>query len=109
TRIVRLEAVNWLVDAKDGSISCAVKVRSTRPPTPAVVTPLAQACAEIELLEGEEAVAPGQACVFYEEGGTRVLGGGWIVATEPARVAASHFSAVDVVAAEGFEPPTKGL
>jgi tRNA-specific 2-thiouridylase len=36
----------------------------------------------------EEAVAPGQACVFYERDGTRVLGGGWIAHTEPAQNAA---------------------
>ena len=33
---------------------------------------------EVELLTPEEGVSPGQACVFYETGGTRVLGGGWI-------------------------------
>ena len=44
--------------------------------------------ARVELLSSEEAVAPGQACVFYEENGTRVLGGGWIVRTEPALAAA---------------------
>jgi tRNA-specific 2-thiouridylase len=44
--------------------------------------------AEVDLLGGEDAVAPGQACVFYEEDGTRVLGGGWIVRSEPARAAA---------------------
>ena len=32
--------------------------------------------ADVELLNGEDSVAPGQACVFYEEEGTRVLGGG---------------------------------
>jgi len=88
TRIVKLTSVNWLTNANEGSISCAVKVRSTRSPVPAVVTPLPEACAEVELLEGEDAVAPGQACVFYEEGGTHVLGGGWIVSAAPARVAA---------------------
>jgi tRNA-specific 2-thiouridylase len=88
TRIVKLASVNWLSNADKGSISCAVKVRSTRSPVPAVVTPLPESCAEVELLEGEEAVAPGQACVFYEEGGTRVLGGGWIMSAAPARVAA---------------------
>jgi tRNA-uridine 2-sulfurtransferase len=88
TRMVRLASVNWLQDAHAGPVSCAVKVRSTREATPAVVTPLDHLCAEVQLLEGEEAVAPGQACVFYEQGGTRVLGGGWIVATEPARAAA---------------------
>ena len=78
TRIVRLISVNWLMGVSGGPVPCAVRVRSTRSPTPAVVNPLASGCAEVELLEGEEAVAPGQACVFYEEGGTRVLGGGWI-------------------------------
>ena len=88
TRIVKLASVNWLANANEEAISCAVKVRSTRPPVPALVTPLPELCAEVELLEGEEAVAPGQACVFYEEGGTRVLGGGWIVSAAPARAAA---------------------
>jgi tRNA-specific 2-thiouridylase len=88
TRIAKLASVNWLVDVGGRSLPCAVKVRSTRAPIPAVVKPLPGSCAEVELLQGEEAVAPGQACVFYEGGGTRVLGGGWIVATEPARAAA---------------------
>ena len=34
--------------------------------------------AEVELLDPEEGVSPGQACVFYEPDSTRVLGGGWI-------------------------------
>jgi len=91
TRIVKLNSVNWLTDTSAGRIPCAVKVRSTRSPVPAVVTPLAGAAAEVELLEGEDAVAPGQACVFYESGGTRVLGGGWIVSTAPLRAAANDF------------------
>jgi tRNA-specific 2-thiouridylase len=35
---------------------------------------------EIELLDGEEGVAPGQACVLYDAaaGQSRVLGGGFI-------------------------------
>ena len=88
TRIVKLASVNWLTDPDKGLISCAVRVRSARLPVPALVTPLPGTCAEVELLEGEDAVAPGQACVFYELGGTRVLGGGWIVSAAPARVAA---------------------
>jgi tRNA-specific 2-thiouridylase len=61
TRVVKLASVNWLVEPEAGSVPCAVKVRSTRPPASAVVTPLPDSCAEVELLEGEEAVAPGQA------------------------------------------------
>jgi tRNA-specific 2-thiouridylase len=57
-----------------------VRVRSTRPPVPAVLRPAAGG-AEVTLLSGEEGVAPGQACVFYAPDGTRVLGGGWIART----------------------------
>jgi tRNA-specific 2-thiouridylase len=44
--------------------------------------------ARVELLAPEKAVAPGQACVFYEPDGTRVLGGGWIARAEAAKEAA---------------------
>jgi len=30
------------------------------------------------LAVAEQGVAPGQACVFYDPNGQRVLGGGWI-------------------------------
>ena len=35
---------------------------------------------EVELIDGEDGVSPGQACVFYDagEGQARVLGGGFI-------------------------------
>ena len=88
TRKIRLGFVNWLIPPGVVPLSCAVKVRSTRPPAPARIMPLADCAAEVELISGEDAVAPGQACVFYEQGGTRVLGGGWIVKTEPAQAAA---------------------
>src|SRR5438270_2284388 len=88
TRKIELAHVNWLGDGARKAVACRVKVRSTRDPTPARVSSLAEGTAEVELIEGEEAVAPGQACVFYEENGTRVLGGGWITKTEPVRAAA---------------------
>ena len=88
TRKIELAHVNWLGDGATDSVACRVKVRSTRGPTPARVSPLPAETAEVELIEGEDAVAPGQACVFYEENGTRVLGGGWITKTEPVRAAA---------------------
>jgi tRNA-specific 2-thiouridylase len=82
---ILLREVNWLAEPL-GTIECAVKVRSMRPPVAARVTPLADGAARVELLVTEEAVAPGQACVFYDAG--RVLGGGWISHAEPAQVAA---------------------
>ncbi len=81
TRIVPVREINWLGDAPFDSQDewhLAVKVRSTRPPRAAIVRPLSATTAEVELLEPEEGVSPGQACVFYEDGGSRIFGGGWI-------------------------------
>ncbi|SER46037.1 tRNA (5-methylaminomethyl-2-thiouridylate)-methyltransferase [Tranquillimonas rosea] len=80
TRVVPVREINWLGDADfhDGPHEISVKVRSTRPPRPAILRPLPDGGAEVELLTPEEGVSPGQACVFYETGTTRVLGGGWI-------------------------------
>jgi tRNA-specific 2-thiouridylase len=86
-RRVRIGDVNWLGDvalseAAARGLSVHVRVRSTRPPQPALLS--AAACRiELELVDGEEGVAPGQACVIYEgpESRARVLGGGTIRAT----------------------------
>ncbi len=81
TRRVPLREINWLGDAPLESRAewpVMAKVRSTRPPRAAVIRPVSATEAEVELLNPEEGVSPGQACVFYEEGGSRVLGGGWI-------------------------------
>jgi len=87
TRMIRLSDVNWI---GDGALEDAlrvrrevfVKVRSTRPPRAAWLS-LGRGV-EVELIDGEEGVAPGQACVFYEtaEPQARVLGGGFIAATQ---------------------------
>ncbi len=84
TRTVRVREVNWLAPHV-APFDCSVKVRSTRAPVPARLTPLSNNAASIELLSPEESVAPGQACVFYD--GSRVLGGGWIARAEVARAA----------------------
>ena len=71
--------VNWIGDGDappEGGIDCAVKLRSASPPVPAHIDPLPKGRAEVHLKEPYSAVAPGQACVFYD--GERVLGGGWI-------------------------------
>ena len=77
---ITLKEVNWLA-AHDAPFQARVKVRSMRPPVAASVTPLASGAARVELAAPEDAIAPGQACVFYEEAGSRVLGGGWITAS----------------------------
>ena len=81
TRIVPVREINWLGDGALTSRAdwpLSVKVRSTRPPTEAIVHPLSETEAEVELFTPEEGVSPGQACVFYETGGSRIFGGGWI-------------------------------
>ncbi len=81
TRIIPLAEINWLGDMPFESQPewhLDVKVRSTRPPRPAVVRPLSATTAEVELLAPEDGVAAGQACVFYAPEGSRVFGGGWI-------------------------------
>lgn len=81
TRTVPIREVNWLGDAPFDSRAewhVAVKVRSTRPPTDAVIRPLSATQATVELVSAEAGVSPGQACVFYDRDSSRIFGGGWI-------------------------------
>jgi tRNA-specific 2-thiouridylase len=94
TRMVRLSDVNWIGDdALEDAVArrrqVFVKVRSTRPPRAAWLG-MGRDGVEVELADGEEGVAPGQACVFYDtaDAQARVLGGGFIAGTQP--VAATH-------------------
>ncbi|WP_342075516.1 tRNA 2-thiouridine(34) synthase MnmA [Yoonia sp. SS1-5] len=81
TRRVPVREINWLGDggfADQKERQIAVRVRSTRPPTDAILRPISDTEAEVELVAAEQGVSPGQACVFYDPQSTRVLGGGWI-------------------------------
>lgn len=81
TRTIPLREINWLGDEPFEARPewhMSVKVRSTRPPRPAVVRPLSATEATVELLDPEDGVSAGQACVFYAPEGSRVFGGGWI-------------------------------
>jgi len=81
TRTVPIREINWLGDTPLMSRPewhLSIKIRSTRPPRAAILRPLSETAAEIELLTPEEGVSPGQAAVFYDPDGSRVLGGGWI-------------------------------
>lgn len=88
TRKIFLRDVNWLGDEAlaalpaDG-LEVFAKVRSTRPPRPAVLHHQGGA-SWVELVDGESGVAPGQACVLYTDDGdeARVLGGGFIERSE---------------------------
>jgi tRNA-specific 2-thiouridylase len=86
---IRLKEITWIgggdleATARAGA-PVAVKVRSTRPPAPARLG--FDEALFVDLDTPEEGVAPGQACVFYSPDAShdRVLGGGWIRATESA-------------------------
>jgi tRNA-specific 2-thiouridylase len=89
-RIV-LKEVNWLGDGSldldiANGLPVLVRVRSTRPPTPARLAKTEQGGLGVVFDAPEEGVAPGQAAVLYDlaDGGSRVLGGGFIGATAPA-------------------------
>jgi tRNA-specific 2-thiouridylase len=90
THWVKLREVNWLGDGAlaGGPRDIHAKVRSTRPPQPAELH-VRNGEAWVRLVDGEDGVSPGQACVFYDgpEQGARVLGGGWIAAADPAQSA----------------------
>ena len=64
---LRLRDINWIGDGElsglpsDGLLIGA-RVRSTRPPAPALLLP----SGEVDFIQPESSISPGQACVFYE-------------------------------------------
>ncbi len=92
--VVYLKDCNWLglnhalrSDALQGDavagaepINIQVKLRSMSAPMPARLILRDGAAAELRLESPQYGISPGQAAVFY--GGKRVLGGGWIYATD---------------------------
>jgi tRNA-specific 2-thiouridylase len=85
TSRIGLREVNWLGEGTIDHALCAgwhdvfIKVRSTRAPQPAWLSRGADGI-EVDLVDSEEGVSPGQACVFYDAAASqaRVLGGGFI-------------------------------
>jgi tRNA-specific 2-thiouridylase len=81
-----MEELNWLGDgtleeACDRGEPVLVRVRSTRPPTPARLG-WDNGAPAVWFDNPEEGVARGQASVFYDaKGSTRILGGGFIATT----------------------------
>ena len=67
-------------DKKDFEKDLFVKVRSTGKLIKAKIE-INNTLAKVDLLEEEQGIAPGQACVFYSKNslGYKVLGGGWII------------------------------
>ena len=74
-----LNEINWLGDEPlgDETIEISVKIRSMTPPLPATLRSKKGGRGEVILHSPYAGIAPGQACVFYQD--ERMLGGGWIV------------------------------
>ncbi len=75
-----LKELNLLSDKEDFDQNIFVKVRSTGKLLEAKVNLKDQNFAEVNLINSEDGISPGQACVFYnkDQFGHKVLGGGWI-------------------------------
>ncbi|QPC85351.1 tRNA 2-thiouridine(34) synthase MnmA [Mesorhizobium sp. NBSH29] len=88
THKIYLRNMNWLGDIalddipSDG-LELFAKVRSTRPPRPAMLHN-SVGNVWVELADGESGIAPGQACVLYSDDSdeARVFGGGFIQRSE---------------------------
>ena len=77
---INLRDLNLLVKREEFSENILVKVRSTGKLLDAKIHIQNENSANVDLLNPEYGISPGQACVFYnrDEIGHKVLGGGWI-------------------------------
>ena len=78
-----LRDLNILGTSEEFKKTIKIKVRSTGKLLSAKIKFIGKT-AEVDILDEESGVSPGQACVFYSEEqlGDKVLGGGWIFKTE---------------------------
>jgi len=76
---IKLRDLNLLGSKKDFDNVINIKVRSTGRLLKAKINIL-ETSADVEILDKETGISPGQACVFYSKDniGDKVLGGGWI-------------------------------
>lgn len=109
TKSVILRDMNWLGDeafenAGSDGFDCFAKVRSTRPPKAARLT-YHDGVAKVELMEGEEGVAAGQACVLYSspDDNARVYGGGFIKQSERNEETETMLKAIRQVSVESSQ------
>ena len=77
---INLRDLNLLVEREEFSENILVKVRSTGKLLDAKIHIQNENFANVDLLNPEYGISPGQACVFYKKDqfGHKVLGGGWI-------------------------------
>lgn len=103
-----LRDVNWLgdkpiCDIAGGGYDLYVRLRSSQAPRAAILHASEGGPAIVELVDGEEGIATGQACVFYEGAGpgARILGGGWIAKTIKAQLLPARGEACAAIGASG--------
>ena len=79
-KLINLENLNLLVEEKNFDKEILVKVRSTGKLLKANIDIHNSNTADVNLVNSEDGISPGQACVFYQKDniGYKVLGGGWI-------------------------------
>jgi tRNA-specific 2-thiouridylase len=73
----RVLCPNWVSFPElNAPLRVSAKIRSRHAEAPANITPLEDGSVWVEFDAPQPAIAPGQACVFYQ--GDEVIGGGWI-------------------------------
>ena len=79
---IKLRDLNILGTNKNFESTTKIKVRSTGKLLNSIIK-FKNNMAEVEILDQETGISPGQACVFYTQDdiGDKVLGGGWIHST----------------------------
>jgi tRNA-specific 2-thiouridylase len=74
-----VEDINWIAyEHPTEPLRAAVKIRHKHVPAEATVHPLDATHARVTFDAPQRAITSGQGAVFYDTGGDRVLGGGWI-------------------------------
>ena len=79
---IKLRNLNLLGSEKEFNEDIFIKVRSTGRLLKAKIN-FKSGAANVQIIDGETGISPGQACVFYskDDNGDKLLGGGWIYKT----------------------------
>ncbi len=109
-----LRDTNWLGEkplldvARDG-LALYVRMRSSQTPRAATLFADASGAARVDLTDGEEGIATGQACVFYANDGpqAQVLGGGFIAKTLKSAAAEDVGCTVTIKSRVGDDPVSR--